>query len=272
MTGATNGSTSRRDALKLGAMGLSLGAIAAACGDHRGGDDDPGRVGSAPAVTSPPELEVDDSVLLRTASSLELSGADLLEGLLADGLFGSSMATVVDAVIADHRATAAEMADLTSGAGGTPWNCPNDWVLTRELGPPLAALGDSDQPEVDAATLAIAFENMAASAHQELAAVLGAPELRVAATRAAALNARHGAMLAIAEGGESSYFSPELIGEEIDTDLGIVPQYAIVSRYGALSGVEVVVGAPDENGVRARYTLQTPAANAFVYNELNPSC
>ncbi len=62
---------SRRDAFKIGGVTIGLATLVAACGAGREGDDDPGRVGSAPVPTALPEYPVDDAVLLRTPSSRE---------------------------------------------------------------------------------------------------------------------------------------------------------------------------------------------------------
>ncbi len=72
----------RRDALKIGGLTVSVAAIAAACGEDRTGDESPGRVGYAPPVTDPADYPIDDAVLLRTASSLELTLVDVYEVIL----------------------------------------------------------------------------------------------------------------------------------------------------------------------------------------------
>jgi hypothetical protein len=72
----------RRDALRLGGLTVSVAALAAACGSGRTGDDAPGRVGFAPPITDPPDYQVDDAVLLRTASSLELTAVAVYEAVL----------------------------------------------------------------------------------------------------------------------------------------------------------------------------------------------
>ncbi len=272
MTG-TGPARTRRDALKLGGMTLSLGALAAACGADRGGDDDPGRVGNAPVATEPPAYPIDDAVLLRTASSLELSGVEMYERVLELGLFASAQTPLIERLIEDHAATAEEMAELTAGEGATPWRCTNNWILRREVGPALDAIAESDQPEVDVVTLAITFENMAVATHQGLATSLTKREQRLATTTAAALNARHAAWLAIQAGGADAYVSPVLVGGEIALDQsGVLPQYAISSRFGALAAIEMIVGPADENGTRGKYTLRTPAENALIYNELAATC
>ncbi len=264
---------SRRDALKLGGMTLSLGAIVAACGEDRGGDTDPGRVGNAPVVTPPPEYPIDDAVRLRTASSLELSGVALYEQVLELGLFPSAQVPLIERLIANHAATAEVMAALTAGDGATPYRCTNNWILDREVAPVLVAIGESDQPAIDVFTLAISFENIAVATHQELSGQLTTSEQRVATAQAAALNARHAAWLAIQAGGTQAYVSPTLEGGEVElTAEGVLPQYAITSRFGSLTAIELIVGPADENGTRGKFTLRTPAENALIYNELDATC
>jgi hypothetical protein len=273
MIGDANQPRTRRDALKLGGLTLSLGAVIAACGDDRGGDDDPGRVGNAPVVTEPEAHTVDDTVLLRTASSLELSGAQLYENVLARGLISSAQTPLIERLIEDHAATAEEMALLTAGEGATPWRCTNNWILQREVEPVLDAIAESDQPAVDVLTLAISFEDIAAATHQQLAGTLTKSEHRLATANAAALNSRHSAWLSIQGAGSDAYFSPTLVGGETElTAEGVLPQYAISSRFGSLAAIELIVGPEDEAGVRPKYTLRTPAENALIYHELTATC
>ena len=70
----------RRQALRIGGLSTGVAAFAVACGG--GGDEasEPGRVGFLPPVTDPPDLTVDDAVLLRTASSLETTAIDVYTG------------------------------------------------------------------------------------------------------------------------------------------------------------------------------------------------
>ena len=110
MTGPGAGErvATRRDALKLGGLTVSLGAIIAACGNGRGGDDAPGRVGNAPVLTTPEDLPVDDAVLLRTAASLERTAADLYDTALDLDVFGSSQVTLIERLIENGHAYAAD--------------------------------------------------------------------------------------------------------------------------------------------------------------------
>lgn len=133
--------TSRRDALKIGGFTISLGALIAACGEDRIGDDAPGRVGNAPVVTTPPEYKVDDAVLLRTASSLEYTAIAVYETALGlDGAIPAELVPTVQRLIADHQGTADEMVRLTTVAGGEPWTCPNPWLMERLVAPVLEAI------------------------------------------------------------------------------------------------------------------------------------
>ena len=134
-------SPSRRDVLKVGGVSLTLGALIAACGEDRTGDDAPGRVGNAPVVTEPPELEVDDAVLLRTASSLELTAVAVYETALGlEGAIPEALVPTVNRLIEDHTATADVMAGLTADAGGEPWTCSNPWLMDRLVGAVLTAI------------------------------------------------------------------------------------------------------------------------------------
>jgi hypothetical protein len=126
----------------------------------------------------------------------------------------------------------------------------------------------------DVLTLAIGLENLAAAAHQQLAALTGVLAARTAHVRAATLEARHGAKLAIdLAGGSAGYVSPTLLGEEpTTTNTGQIRKYAISSTFAQTGQVEIKAGPADLNNVRESVILQTPAENSFIYNELTPSC
>ncbi len=128
--------TTRRDALKIGGLSVGLGALVAACGEDRAGDEGPGRVGSAPVPTALPEYTVDDAVLLRTASSLEHTAVAAYERALElEGAIPEDLVPLVERLIEDHRAVATEMEELTTAAGGEPWTCSNPWLMERLVEP-----------------------------------------------------------------------------------------------------------------------------------------
>ena len=107
---------------------------------------------------------------------------------------------------------------------------------------------------------------------QELASLTGHADARVAHLEAALLEARHGAKLAIENYGDTkNYISPTLLGDDVARDeRGGIPYYAIASTFGETAQIDLIAGPGDENGVRPSFALQTPAANSFVYNELEP--
>ena len=269
-----NARTNRRQALKAGGLTVTLAALVAACGENLGGDDAPGRVGNAPVVTAPPDYKVDGAVLLRTASSLEYTAIAVYDivrnfDVLDDGM--------IDRLISDHQGTADIMVGLTEAAGGQGWTDPNPWFMDRVIGPLVDAITSGDRSDgdvhADLFSTVVALENLAAAAHQELASVTGSTDARVAHLEAALLEARHGAKLAIENSGDTKrYISPTLIGEDVARDeLGGIPYYAIPSTFGETAQIDLIAGPGDENGVRPSFALQTPAANSFVYNELEPN-
>ncbi|WP_420450494.1 hypothetical protein [Ilumatobacter sp.] len=322
-TTTTTATTTRRDALRLGGLAVSLSALAAACGEDRGGDDAPGRVGNAPDITAPPNYEIDEAVVLRTASSLEFTMVSAYETAMAiQDAIPSEVAELAQRVMEDHRQVAETMVSLTEEAGGEPWTCSNPWLIDRLLGPvietilspiigvvledtsmvqvlgeelPLGdtvttsrgdlsrtsssatpAVGDEVEFErfegdvsTDVLNLLTALENLAASSHQEL--VLTNPYIpaRVEHARAAALAGRHASWMALRTGPGDNWVAQEVLGEESTRDdLGAVRQFAIPSVFGQVAQIEFIAGPGDVNAVRQTFSLQTPADNSFVYNEL----
>jgi len=268
-TGNLDARIGRRQALKIGGLSVSLAALVAACGDNRTGDTAPGRVGNAPKVTAIPEYEVNDAVLLRTASSLENTAVEVYETAQGLGVFEGSTAVLVERVVADHKATAATMGDLTEAAGGTAWTSTNPWIMDRSVNPILATIADSDDPARDVINFAITLENIASATHQTLTSLLSTREERLAVANASTLEARNSAALVLNAYGTGRRFSPALTGGEVTKINGTIPRYAVETKFGSVAQEELRVGAPDENANRASYILATPADNSFIYAELD---
>lgn len=268
--------TTRRDAIKVGGLTATLAALVAACGENLGGSDEAGRVGNAEVLDPLPDPPVDDAVLLRTASSLEYTAIAVYETLLGlDGALPTDLVPVVERIISEHQDVADEMIALTEEIGGEAWDCPNEWFMGRLVAPLVEALGAHDDPALVAAdvlSIAIAMESFAAASHQELVSATGSVEARIAHADAAALEARHAAVLAIAADGADAYISPALLGEDVAPDAnGQFRQFAIGTTFAQTSQIEIKAGPADENGVRKSFVMQTPAANSLVYNELSCS-
>jgi hypothetical protein len=263
----------RRQAFKIGGLTVSFAAIVAACGEDRGGATTGGRVGYAPPVTQPPDYAVDDVVLLRTASSLEYTAIYVYEQALALGVLDADTTALVEELVRNHQDVADTMGELTEDAGGVAWECTNPWMMDRLIEPLLALIVDSDNPARDVFNTAVGLENLAASTHQSLSVSLTEPAAKSATLSAAVLESRHSAALVVRVRGAEGYISPGIDGEGVPNDAdGIPPRFAVTGRFGSVAQAELIVGAPDENGARESFLLQTPAENSFVYSELEPTC
>jgi hypothetical protein len=266
---------SRRHLFGVGATSVGLMAVLAACGDDE--EPAPGRVGLAPAEPELSAEEVNDVVYLRTLTSLEHSIVTVYDALLdIDGL-GEDVATLLERLSAEHVAAAEEFASLTSQAGGEPYECANVWLMARTLQPLLDHIvgttdGDveippTDDADRDALTTAGALETIDAATGQLYVERLFDHDLRAAVITAGTAASRRAATTALRSNPPpDGYLSPALEGAEVPPDEeGLIPQFAITSRFGQLTPVEVQVGAADENGQRFSVSIQTPAENAYVY-------
>jgi hypothetical protein len=262
----------RRDAFRIGGVGISLAALVAACGNDRDGDSAPGRVGYAPPVTALPDYPVDDSVYLRTSSSVEVTIVDVYKQFLSgDGLDDSATA-VVQELVARHGELIDGFSALTEMAGGVPWTCSNPWMVERLIDPVMTTIALDDDPSRSLLDFAISLENLGAATHQSFTSALSDPELRTGTANAAAVDSRAAATLVVLTRGSDGYVSPAINGGEVPSVDGTPEQFAITSRFGSTAQFELTVGPADENGVRTSFLLNTPAENAYIYNELEPSC
>lgn len=271
---ATASRYGRREALKLGGLTVSVAAIAAACGNDRTGDSAPGRVGYAPPIEELEDYAIDDAVMLRTASSLELTAVAVYTAVLGTGLLDDDLTTLVERLIEDHQMVADEMGQLTEAIDGVAWECTNPWYMDRTVEPLLAAVLDSDNPLRDIVNTAVVLENIAAATHQSLSIQLEDSDAAAATIAAATLGSRHSAAIVALARGAEGYVSPTIDGDgDAPNDPDGVPyKFAITSRFGSTGQVELIAGKPDENGVRQTFILQTPSLNSWIYNELEPTC
>ena len=292
--GMSNQRFSRRRLFEFSGASVGLAALLAACGKDSAAE--PGRVGNAPIATDPPDLAVDDAVYLRTMQSLEesiLAVYGVLSGL--DGL-GEGTVSALDRFTEDHTALSETLGQLASDNGGEPFACPNPWLMERAFQPALdnivgkAAEGDtgatrtteaSDTTEVDGSiaptddadrdTVAMVYglETLAAATYQKMVESLTTPALRATVIPFGAQAARRAATIAIVAGGEEErYVAPTLLGEEAAADAVFPTAYAIDTRFGQLTPIDVVIGAENDLGLRFTATFQTPADNAYAYHEL----
>ena len=218
-------------------------------------------------------------VYLRTLTSLEYSILAVYEALAdIDGL-DEDVTALLGRFSDDHNSAADASAELTSAAGGEPYECPNSWLMRRTLQPVLdhiigvSADGTEIPPSDDPDSGRPGNGRRAGDdrcGHRP--AVRRAPRRSgdrgprsspsgTAASRRAATAALH------ANPPPEGYVSPALTeGEEVAADeQGFMPQFAIPSRFGQLTPVTLQVGAADDAGQRFTINIETPAENAYVY-------
>jgi rubrerythrin len=260
----------RREVIQGGGMLLALGALGAACANNEAGGT-PGRIGIAPPPPTLPEVEnpPSDVTLMRTAQSIEYAALELYEALIATGALDADESALFDRIVQDHTRHAGEVGELITGAGGQEYACPNEFMIERSVNPVLAAMEGSDDLHRDVLNIAWAFESNFGASYQSFVKMLQGLELRTAVAFHAGEEHRHATVLARIINPEQT-FSPTFFGEPEAKDADGFPiPYAIPSVFGKVSGIELVVGAVNEEGSRFSIQLQTPAQNTFVYEYMS---
>jgi hypothetical protein len=258
---------SRRTLLRNSGLVVGLGAIAAACGEDASGA--PGRIGIAPPPATLPEGVVDDVALLRTAQSLEYSVLEVYEVLMGTGVLSADEQALFDRLVADHTRHAAEVGELIVAAGGEQHQCPNAFFMRRSVTPAMDALDGSDDVHRDVLNIAFSFETLLGQSYQSYVKRLEGLNLRSAMVVIGGEDQRHATVLARIINPDNT-FAPTFFGEpeEKDSDGFPIP-YAIPSVFGSVAGLELVVGAQNDEGARTSVQLQTPAENTFVYDYMS---
>jgi hypothetical protein len=268
-------SLGRRQLFRLGGLSVATAAVVAACG----GTESPGiaRIGLAPTTTDLPPANISDSVLLRTAASIERSAIGVYTTALDAGLLPSAAIAAAERFRDDHVAHAEAVDALTTEVGGEPFTCGNPRleeitipaILAAVLGDEAAGIPASDNPQRDVMNIAFALESYAAETYQSFVPMLSLPSLRGEAIRIAGDEARHSSVLALAITGRPAGY----VQREVPASPPQIPvAYALPSRFGTLGGVPLVIGAADEVGQRRAFSLDTPSLNTFVYDSTEGSC
>jgi len=234
-------------------------------------------VGNAPVATDLPAVIVDDAVYLRTMTSLEHSLVEVYAVLAGLEGLGEQTTAALSRFTADHTANADALAQLTTDAGGEPYSCSNSWLMGRAFQPALdnivgsgtdgatTAIPPTDDANRDTLAMINGLETLTSATYQHMVAKLSAPSQRAAVIPFGAQAARHAAAIAIIAGGEEDRFvSPVLLGEEATVE-EFPTAYAISSRFGQLTPINVVIGATNDLGLRYMPSFETPADNAYIY-------
>ena len=197
----------------------------------------------------------------------------MYDAALESGSLDAEQTALAELLRDSHAELADGFGELIEAAGGEPWECTNPWYMDRTVEPLLEAVLGSDDPVRDIFNTAVALENIAAATHQTFTIELTDADASAATMAAATLESRHSAAIVAAVRGPEGYVSPTLTGGEAESDPDGVPyKYSITDRFGSTGQIELVVGAPNENGVRTTFILQTPSLNSYIYNELEPTC
>lgn len=289
----------RRQVLRIGGFTVATAAVIAACAGEP--DAPPARIGQAPTGTALPDAPSNDVVLLRTATSIEYSLLALYQQMLGDAnLLDAEHKPAIERFITEHTAHAAALEKLTTAAGGTAWTCGNPRLESALITPAVQRItnGDSaknipasDDVKRDMLNLSHGLESMAASAYQQLVGKFNDIALRHQAVATATQEARHAALLALTiNTARPAAYAPaadfvaagielpapadtEPAGTTSGPALTEIPAVtALPGQFGLLSSVSLVVGAGDENGVRMKALIDTPANNSYVYEYMQPSC
>ncbi len=264
----------RRRFLTIGGLGVATAAVVAACGEE--GPGGVARVGVAPTRTTLPDGILDEALYLRTAASIERSAIAVYDQVIGTDLLAPQLQDAARRFRDDHVAHTEILDELTEELGAEPWTCGNPRideflvapVLARITGDEATGVDPSDDPRRDTANFAHALETLAGETYQALVASVNDPLLRQELIRIGSTEVRHAAILAIAITGRPAGYLPG-DGQE-ETDFPVV--HAIPARFGQLGGQNLVVGAPDEFGVRTSFSVDTPSLNTFIYDFMNPAC
>lgn len=293
----------RRQLFRLGGLTVASSAVLAACAYDAG---EPGPVGFGDEPEEAPDVEVNDVVLLRTASSLEHVAIDVYQLVLDGGVLEGAAADIAKRFQADHRQHAETFEAITAELGGEPFTCANPKIWSALIAPvwtritegieatdAAKAIPPSDNVALDALNVAHALEAIAGSTYQALVSAFSQPQLRRDAMEVGKVEARHAAVLALAinPGGylpvdaAATAATTTTVADTIPKDVNTtapadeepaapvaedrpVP-VALPGAFGNLGALVLVVGAGDENGVRLKVNVETPSLNSFVYDSIS---
>lgn len=263
----------RRQLLRSGGLALSFGTVMAACGSNRTGSTDPGRLGVAVRPDGLGDEEFSDLVVLRTLQSIQLTTLEVYARIADNGGLPGDAAVLAERAVADHTRHASEFGAMITGAGGEEVTCANAFQIKRYVDPAFAAvtgndtLSPSDDVERDLLHIADSFENWVGRCCQAAVSLItedlalrsgvmrvGGETMRLSSAMSHNINA-------------DSFINPTLLGEDALTgdEMGFPIPYAVPSVFGQVTGIDMVLGALDDEGGRVKLQLQTPAANSFVF-------
>lgn len=259
---------SRRELLRMGGLTVVSAAFLAACGKQANVPESANiaSVGEVPPTTGLPAVEVTDAVLMRTAASLEYNAIETYELVLSSGLLTGNYAKLSDAVKRfrdDHVRHAEAVNGLAVQLGSKSVTCGNARIRSLYIDPAVALITESGNPDagVDVIALAHGLENLATQTYQGVVGLLSTSQLRAAAMRIGADEARHAVVLA-------QVLNPGFgaVGPTVNETTGKANVASVPMAFGAQSSVQVTIGAPNAEGVKTTVAMETPSLNSLVYD------
>jgi len=259
---------SRRDALRISGLSVFGAAFLAACGKQSGVVQSANILseGAVTPTTAIPEGVVTDTVLLRTAASLEYNAIDLYNLILKDGMLTGDYAKLTDAITRfrdAHQTHADSVNALVVSLGGKAHTCANARMDSLYIQPALKLVTEKGNPDAsrDIVALAHAVENICVQTYQGFVATLTAPTLRADSIRVATDEARHAVVLAqVLNGGYAS------VGPTNNEKTGKPNIASVPAAFGSLSSVLLSIGAPNADDLKPTLTLETPSLNGLIYD------
>lgn len=259
---------SRRELLRMGGLTVVGATFLAACGKQANVPESANiaSVGEVPPTTGLPAVEVTDAALMRTAASLEYNAIETYELVLSSGLLTGNYAKLSDAVKRfrdDHVRHAEAVNGIAVQLGSKSVTCGNARIRSLYIDPAVALITESGNPDagVDVIALAHGLENLATQTYQGVVGLLSTSQLRAAAMRIGADEARHAVVLA-------QVLNPGFgaVGPTVNETTGKANVASVPMAFGAQSSVQVTIGAPNAEGVKTTVAMETPSLNSLVYD------
>ena len=263
----------RRELLKMSGLSIAGITLLAACGEQSGivKSSNIASAGTVPPTTALGEVVVTDTVLLRTAASVEYNAIDTYATVLESGLLTGDYASLKDVIkrfADDHLSHAEAINALVVANGGKTHNCANTRINRLYIEPALKLITQdpNESSARDVVQLAHALENLATQTYQGIVALLAEPKLRGDAMRIAQQEARHAVVLAQVL--NPGYLA---IGPTTDEVTGKAKVASVPGAFGGLSSIQISLGTPNADGVKTSLSLETPSLNGLVYEDVSCS-
>jgi hypothetical protein len=266
---AVLGGIARRRFLTVGGFSVATAAVLAACGRIKKGPVP--QTGRPPATTPLPEQNVDDVVLLRTASSLDHTLVGIYTALFGMNVLTGPAADTAKLFSDQHQEHASFFEKLTSAAGGTPFTESNPVVQKNIVDPSMALIMKSSTQDRDALAFLQAFEQLAASTYQSFVPTFSTPPLRRDVMTVGGVESRHAAALAKLLPGASAVPPAASIattttsaaaGASTTSGSGAAQPtsvYQVPGAFGPLTSQTIVLDNSD-------VTIDVLSTNSFMYS------